>query len=340
MIAYAHYLPLRRFCVSLFAGLALLFTSAAHAGSSQAGLSKHWPEKPIHLIVPFPPGSSPDTLARALAEPLAQALGQRVVVENRPGAGGNIGTRAVARAEPDGYTLIYTINGPLVTAPTLYKQTLGYDPFKDLTPVALVATSPNVLVVSSDSPATNVAALVALAKAEQGKLNYGSVGAGSSAHLGMEMFKHAADVDLLHVPYNGFSQVITAIIAGDVHAGFMVPAIAMPQVAAGKARALAITSLAANPLLPGVPAMAELGYPDFESISWNAILAPAGAPPDVVARLNAELTRIIHSDKMRTLLEAHYFTPAAATPQALTDLMVREKARWDAVIARLGLSLE
>jgi len=349
MIAYLHRSLLRRFCVSFFclslsAGLALWVSSAAQAVSSHAGSATHWPEKPIHLIVPFPPGSSPDTLARALAEPLAQALGQQVVVENRPGAGGNIGTRAVARAAPDGYTLVYTINGPLVTAPTLYQQTLGYDPYQDLTPVTLVATSPNVLVVSADAPVTDVAALVALAKKENGKpkggLNYGSVGAGSSAHLGMEMFKHAADIDLLHVPYNGFSQVITAIIAGDVHAGFMVPAIAMPQVAAGRARALAITSLAANPLLPGVPAMAAVGYPDFESISWNAILAPAGTPPDVVARLNAELTRIIHSEPMRALFDAHYFTAAAATPQALTDLMRREKTRWDAVIARLGLSLE
>jgi len=324
-------LPLHRLAIRLCACLALLCAGVVHAA---------WPDKPIHLVVPFPPGSSPDTLARAIAEPLAQALGQRVVVENKPGAGGNIGTRAVARAAPDGYTLVYTINGPLVTAPTLYQHTLGYDPLADFAPVVLVATSPNVLVVSADSPVTDVAALVALARAEAGSLNYGSVGAGSSAHLGMEMFKHAAAIDMLHVPYNGFSQVISAIIAGDVHAGFMVPAIAMPQVAAGRARALAITSLATNPLLPGIAAMAELGYPGFESISWNAILAPAGTPPAIVARLNAELVRIIHGDAMKQVFNAQYFTAAASTPQALTDLMVREKARWDAVIARLGLSLD
>jgi len=339
MFVCTHCSQLRRLGALLLTSLGLLFTSAAQADTSTAS-SKNWPEKPIHLVVPFPPGSSPDTLARAIADPLAQALGQRVVVENKPGAGGNIGTRAVARAEPDGYTLVYTINGPLVTAPTLYKQTLGYDPFKDLAPVALVATSPNVLVVNAGSPARDVAELVAQAKSAPGKLNYGSGGAGSSAHLGMEMFKHAADIDLLHVPYNGFSQVITAIIAGDVHAGFMVPAIAMPQVAAGKARALAITSLAENPLLPGIPAMAELGYPEFESISWNAILAPAGTPPDIVARLNTELVRIIHSEAMRRVFDAQYFTAAAGSPQALTDLMQRERARWDAVIARLGLSLD
>lgn len=322
---------MRRLCAVLFASAGL-----ALAGAAQAA----WPDKPIHLVVPFPPGSSPDTVARALAEPLSQSLGQPIVVENKPGAGGNIGTRAVAQAKPDGYTVLFTINGPLVTAPTLYKHSLGYDPLKDLAPVTLVATSPNVLTVSADSPARDVASFVAMAKAQAGKLNYGSVGPGSSAHLGMEMFKHAAGVDLLHVPYSGFPQVITAIIAGEVHAGFMVPAIAMPQVAGGKARALAITSLQPSPLLPGVPTMAELGYPNFESISWQAVLVPAGTPQDVVERLNQALSRIIGSDAFRQLLDKQYFTAESSTPQGLTDLMVREKARWDEVIGRLGLSLD
>jgi len=321
----------RRLGVFLFASIGVVM-----AGIAQAA----WPDKPVHLVVPFPPGSSPDTLARAIAEPLSRSLGQPVVVENKPGAGGNIGTRAVAQAKPDGYTLLYTINGPLVTAPTLYQQTLGYDPLKDLAPVTLVATSPNVLTVSASAPERDVASLVARAKAQVGELNYGSVGPGSSAHLGMEMFKHAAGIDLLHVPYAGFSQIITAIIAGDVHAGFMVPAIAMPQVAAGKARALAITSLEPNPLLPGVPTMAELGYPDFESISWNAILAPGGTPQPIIDRLNQVLATIISSDSVRKLLDAQYFTAAPSSAQALTELIVREKARWDAVIDRLGLSLD
>jgi len=322
----------RRLCTIVLATVGLALSGTALAA---------WPEKPVHLIVPFPPGSSPDTLARAIAEPLSQSLGQPVVVENKPGAGGNIGTRAVAQARPDGYTLLYTINGPLVTAPTLYQQTLGYDPLKDLAPVTLVATSPNVLTVSASASERDVASLVARAKTQAGELNYGSVGPGSSAHLGMEMFKHAAGiVDLLHVPYNGFSQVITAIIAGDVHAGFMVPAIAMPQVAAGKARALAITSLEPNPLLPGVPTMAELGYKNFESISWNAILAPAGTPQPIIDRLNQDLAGIIRSDSLRKLLDSQYFTAAASSPQALADFIVREKARWDEVIDRLGLSLD
>ena len=322
---------LRRLCVGLLASVGIGLAATAQAA---------WPDKPVHLIVPFPPGSSPDTLARAIAEPLSQALKQVVVIENKPGAGGNIGTRAVAQADPDGYTVLYTINGPLVTAPTLYQHTLGYDPLKDLAPVTLVATSPNVLTVSANSPVKDVAQFVELARKEGDKLNYGSVGPGSSAHLGMEMFKHAADIDLLHVPYSGFPQVITAIIAGDVHAGFMVPAIAMPQVNGGKARALAVTSLQPSPLLPGVPTMDSLGYKDFESISWNAVLVPAGTPQPIVDRLNTELAEIIRSDKVRELLAAQYFTAQPSSPQELTDLIVREKARWDQVIGRLGLSLD
>jgi len=299
-----------------------------------------WPERPIHLVVPFPPGSSPDLLARTIAEPLSQSLGQPVVVDNKPGAGGNIGTRQVAQSQPDGYTLLYTINGPLVTAPTLYKKTLGYDPLRDLAPVTLVATSPNVLTVPASLPADDVQAFVKLARERSGSMNYGSVGAGSSAHLAMEMFKHEAGVDLLHVPYQGFPQVITAIIAGDVQAGFMVPAIAMPQVRSGKVKALAITSLEPSEALPGIRPMAQQGYAGFESISWNAILAPAGTPAPVVERLNQELARIIDSEAVRKLLAQQYFTPAPSTPQALTERIVAEKARWDEVIGRLGLSLD
>src|SRR5690606_29727773 len=214
-----------------------------------------WPEKPIQMIVPFPAGSSPDILARAIAEPLAKDLGQAVVVDNKPGAGGNIGTRAASKAKPDGYTLLYTINGPLVTAPTLYKKTLGYDPLRDLAPVSLVGTSPNVLVVPGSLPVNNVKDFVALVKSRGNSLNYGSVGPGSSAHLAMEMFKESAGVDLAHIPYSGFPQVITAIIGGDVQAGFMVPAIAVPQARDGKVKLLAVTSLEPSEALPGIPTM-------------------------------------------------------------------------------------
>ncbi|MFQ1063206.1 Bug family tripartite tricarboxylate transporter substrate binding protein [Bordetella trematum] len=308
-----------------------LLPLAAHAA---------WPERPIHLVVPYPPGSSPDLLARTIAEPLSQALKQAVVIDNKPGAGGNIGTRQVTQAKPDGYTLLYTINGPLVTAPTLYKRTLGYDPLTDLAPITLVATSPNVLTVTPSLGVKNVQEFVELARKRAGALNYGSVGPGSSAHLAMEMFKEDAGIDLTQIPYPGFPQVITAIIGGDVQAGFMVPAIAMPQVRDGRAQALAVTSLEPSPALPGIPTMASQGYPGFESISWNAMLAPAGTPAPIIERLNQELARIINSDEVRKQMAQQYFTPAPSTPQELTARMREEKARWDAVIERLQLSLD
>ncbi|SAI67383.1 putattive exported protein [Bordetella ansorpii] len=320
---------LRRACLSLIATAVL--PAVAHAD---------WPERPVHLVVPFPPGSSPDLLARTIAEPLGQALGQSIVVDNKPGAGGNIGTRFVAQAKPDGYTLLYTINGPLVTAPTLYKNTLGYDPLTDLEPITLVATSPNVLTVPASLPAANVQEFVKLARSRAGTLNYGSVGPGSSAHLAMEMFKHEAGIDLVQIPYPGFPQIITAIIGGDVQAGFMVPAIAMPQVRSGKVKALAITSLAPSDALPGIPTMAQQGYPGFEAISWNAILAPAGTPTPVIERMNRELANIINSEAVGKQLALQYFTPAWSTPEDLTRRIRDDKARWDEVIARLNLSLD
>jgi tripartite-type tricarboxylate transporter receptor subunit TctC len=320
---------LRRLALALAA--VSLLPAAAHA---------EWPERAIHMVVPFPPGSSPDLLARTIAEPLAEALGQPVVIDNKPGAGGNIGTRMVAKSAPDGYTLVYTINGPLVTAPTLYKKTLGYDPLKDLAPITLVATSPNVLTVPGDLPVASVADFVKLARERNGALNYGSVGPGSSAHLAMEMFKNDAKIDLAHIPYSGFPQVISAIIAGDVQAGFMVPAIAMPQVRSGKAKALAITSLEPSESLAGIPTMDKQGYPGFEAISWNAILAPAGTPAPIIERLNRELAAIIGSEAVGQQLAKQYFTAAPSTPQGLTDRVKKDTARWNEVIERLGLSLD
>lgn len=319
-------------------------TLAALAGAglvSFAGLAQAaWPERPIQLIVPFPAGSSPDVLARTVAEPLAADLGQPIVVENKPGAGGNIGTRQATQAKPDGYTVLLTINGPIVTAPTLYQKSLGYDPQKDLAPVTLIGTSPNVLVVPEGFEAKTVKDFVALAKKKPGELNYGTVGPGSSSHLAMAMLEGDAGIKLQQIPYTGFPQIITSIIAGDVQAGFMVPGIAMPQVSSGKVRALAITSLEPSPVLPGIPTMAAEGFPGFESISWNAVFVPAGTPNDIVQRLNSSIGKILASDEVKKKMATLYFTPKATTPEELGKMIVSEKARWDAVIQRLGLSLD
>jgi tripartite-type tricarboxylate transporter receptor subunit TctC len=317
-------------CVCIASG----FSALAHAQQA-------WPlERPIHLIVPFPAGSSPDLLARLLATPLSKALNQNIVVENKPGAGGNIGTRLVARAAPDGYTLLYTINGPLVTAATLYKKTLGYDPFKDLSPITLVATSPNVLVVNAAFPVSTLSEFVSHLKANPGRANYGSVGAGSASHLAMELFKHQAGIDLTHIPYPGFPQVTTAIVGQDIQAAFMVPAIAMTQVKSGKVKALGITSLTEVGALPGLTPVASQGFPGFEAISWNAILAPGGTPPAITDRLQKELTTILQSEDIKAKFAAQYFTAIGSSAPELTRLMRQETSRWDEVIARLKLSLD
>ncbi|WP_370552776.1 Bug family tripartite tricarboxylate transporter substrate binding protein [Cupriavidus basilensis] len=299
----------------------------------------NWPERPVRLVVPFPAGSSPDLIARLLAEKLSASLGQPVVVENRPGAGGNIGTGMVARAAPDGYTLLLTINGPLVTAPTLWRH-LGYDPVRQLAPVSLVATSPNVLVVDARLPVRDVREFVALARARPGALNYGSVGNGSAAHLAMEQLKAMAKIDLAHIPYPGFAQITTAMVGGQVQAGFMVPAIAMPLVSAGKLRVLAVTTSGRTSLLPAVPTVAESGYPGFEAISWQAVMAPAGTPAPVIDRLYRELVAIIGSEDVRAKMRAQYFAPAGTAPQSLRETLASEKARWDKVIRIAGVQPE
>lgn len=298
-----------------------------------------WPAHPLRLVVPFPPGSSPDIVARLLAEPLAQSLGQPVVVDNKPGAGGNIGTGVVAKSAPDGLTWLFTIQGPLVTAPLLSKR-LPYDPVRELAPVSLVATSPNVLVVDPRLGVESLADFVRVAKQKRGAWNYGSVGNGSASHLAMEWFRARTGLELVHVPYAGFPQVVNAILSGEVQAGFMVPGLAMAQVKAGKLRALGVTSLGRVASLPDLPALAELGHPGFEAISWQAVLAPAGTPAPMVERMSREVIRIVKGNDFRTKLLGQYFTAAGTTPEALRGLMVSERERWAKVIRVAGVQAE
>ena len=319
----------------------LLQTSLAGAAAliAPAAFAQAWPSRPIRLIVPFPPGSSPDVIARLVAEPLAQALGQPVVIDNKPGAGGEIGTALAARAEPDGHTFLFTIQGPLVTAPML-KKALPYDPVKDLAPVTLVATSPNVLVVDPKLGAETLADFVRIAKERKGALNYGSVGVGSASHLAMELFKTRAGLDLVHVPYQGFPQIVSAILAGEVQAGFMVPGVAMGQIRAGKLKALGVTTLGRSGSLPAYPSFVEQGYAGFEAISWQAVLAPAGTPQPVVDRVARELIRIIKSDDVRGRMLGQYFSAAGTAPEALAGLMKSERERWAKVIKAAGVQPE
>ena len=314
-------------------------TVAAAAALSTPAFAQAWPSRPIKLVVPFPPGSSPDIIARLIAEPLGHVLGQVVIVDNKPGAGGNVGTAAVAKAEPDGYTFLFTIQGPLVTAPLLSKS-LNYDPAKDLAPVTLVATSPNVLVVDPKLGAATLADFVRIVKAKKGQLNYGSVGNGSAAHLAMELFKARAGLDIVHVPYQGFPQVVNAILAGQVQAGFMVPGIAIGQIRAGKLNALGVTTLGRAGSLPEMPSFVEQGYPGFEAISWQAVLAPAGTKRTIIDRVSNELIRIIKSDAVRGKILGQYFSAAGTAPEALAGLMKTERERWGKVIKAAGVQSE
>ncbi|MCW7537424.1 tripartite tricarboxylate transporter substrate binding protein [Aquabacterium sp. A7-Y] len=318
--------------------LCSLAATSVAALAAPAG-AQAWPARPVKLLVPFPPGSSPDLIARVIAEPLGAALGQTIVVENRAGAGGNIGTGLVAKAAPDGYTFLFTIQGPLVTAPLL-SNSLPYDPVKELAPVSLVATSPNVLVVSPQLGAASLAEFVRVAKARPGQLNYGSVGKGSASHLAMESFKARAGLDLKHVPFQGFPQIVGSLLSGEVQAAFMVPGIAMGQVRAGKLKALGVTTLGRSSALPELPTFVELGYPGFEAVSWQAVLAPAGTPRAIVERLSGELVRIIKSDEVRARMLGHYFSAAGTAPEALATLMKSERDSWGRVIKAAGVQPE
>jgi tripartite-type tricarboxylate transporter receptor subunit TctC len=308
--------------------------AAALAGGATA--QAQWPSKPVRLIVPFPPGSSPDLVARMLNDRLGAALGQSVVVENRPGAGGMVGTGAVAKAVPDGYTIGLSIPGPLAVN-TVLLQKMEYDPFRELAPVTIVAASPNVLVVDSKLGVSDVQAFVALAKAHPGKLNYGSVGNGSASHLTMELLKQLAGIDVVHVPYPGSPQVNTAILNGQIAAGFVVPATAMPLVHAGRLKALGATTTTRSVVLPDLPTIAEQGFPGFHSTAWIAAVAPAKTPEPIVRRLSEELVKIIRSEDVRSRLISIYFQPVGTAPEALRLLMREEADRWGRVIKAAGV---
>ncbi|WP_019141283.1 Bug family tripartite tricarboxylate transporter substrate binding protein [Noviherbaspirillum massiliense] len=305
-------------------------TSLAHADT--------WPSKPIRLVVAAPGGSSLDIIARTIGDKLKSRLGQAIVVDNIPGASGTIATANVARAAPDGHTLLMSYNGPLSSAQFLAR--LPYDPQKDLAPVILTSSQPNVLAVNPDVPAKNVPELIAYAKANPGKLNYASVGNGSSSHLTMELFKTMAGIDVLHVPYNGAPPAAMATVAGESHMLFGVPSVILPQVRNGKLKAIAVTSANRFPLLPQLPTMSEAGLPKFEALAWNGILAPARTPAGIVSRLNREIDSILKMPDVKARLNNVGLEPAGGSPESFKLLMSSEAQKWSEVIKKTGAKLD
>ncbi|MGE5640642.1 MAG: Bug family tripartite tricarboxylate transporter substrate binding protein [Clostridia bacterium] len=298
-------------------------------------LAQPYPSKPVKVVIPLPAGSTPDIVGRTLAEKLQKALGQPFVVDNRTGAAGNIGTEAVAKATPDGYTLLVSINGPVAVNTHLYKN-LPYDPDKELLPISLLASAPQMLVVTPKVPADSFRAFIDYAKRNPGRLSYGSVGAGSASHLTMELLKSEAGLFIVHIPYRGFPPAVTDMLGGNIDAMFAIIPAVLPHVKAGKMKALAVTALKRSSLAPEVPSVAELGYPQLESLAWIGLLAPAGTPADIVSRLSAETMRSMQSADTREALGKQGFDVVASSPEEFSRWIRSESAKWAKVIRASG----
>jgi len=299
------------------------------------GAFAQYPAKPIRLVVPFPAGESVDATARLVGQSWSAALGAQIVVDNRGGAGGTIGSEAVAKSAPDGYTLLWGNSGPLAIGPGLYKK-LGYDVAKDFAPVSLVATLPFVLFASPVLPANTAADLLAYARAHPGELNFGSTGVGSGLHLIGELFRTEAGIDIVHVPYKGVAQALPEIMEGKVQLAFNTIPAFLPHVKAGRLKALLITATARSPLLPEVPTTAEIGLPGVLGMGWHAVVAPAGTPQDVVDKLNITLVETVAKPGMRSALLAQGAQPVASSPEDLKIFLREEAKKWAEVIRSSG----
>jgi tripartite-type tricarboxylate transporter receptor subunit TctC len=297
-----------------------------------------YPNRPIRFILPFPPGGATDILGRIIGQKLAERLGQPVVPENRPGGAGNIGLEATANAKPDGYTIVLTVQ-TIAISPSLFKK-LNYDPVKDFAPITLVGQIPNVVVVRPALPVKNLQELVAYAKANPKKLNYGSGGTGNANHLVFELLKNLTQVDMVHVPYKGVNQAMIGLMGGEVDMVSIGPPAALPQIQAGKVRALAVLQKERVPTLPDVPTSREAGVDNFEVVSWYGILAPAATPRDIVNRLNADWIKIVAMPDTKTKMESAGVEPLSSTPEHFADFIRTETLRWSKVIKEANLSLD
>ncbi|HZI85110.1 MAG TPA: tripartite tricarboxylate transporter substrate binding protein [Casimicrobiaceae bacterium] len=308
----------------------VILLSAVALASAGASAQAPYPDRPVRIIVPFPAGGPADALARIVGDRLSQSLGKAFVVENKAGAGGNIGMEQGARAAPDGYTLTLAPVGNLTVAPALYAK-LPYDPAKDFAPITVLASVPNVLIVHPSVPAKTVSELVALAKAKPGSLNYASPGNGSIPHLAGELFKRAAGVDIVHIPFNGVAPATNAVLSGEVQMFFAQSSAALPYVRAGKVVALGVATAKRIAAAPDLPTIAEQGFPGFEATSWYALVAPAGTPPAVIDRLHAEIVRALAAPEVREKIAGLGADPVGNSPAEFAAMQRAETIRWTRV---------
>ena len=312
---------------------AVLLTALATSAFAQG-----YPTKPAKVIVPYPPGGPTDIVARVVSQKLSEQMGQQFIVENRPGAGGNIGAEAVAKSPADGYTLLVATTAHAIN-PALFKS-LGYNLVKDLAPVSQLTSGPLVIVANPSLPVKNVKELIALAKAKPGTLNYASSGNGQSTHLSAELFGAMAGVKMNHIPYKGSAPALTDVMGGQASLMFDTMLSAMPQVKNGKLKAIAVTSAARSPAAPDVPTVAESGLPGYEAIAWNGLLAPAGTPAEVVNKLNAELKKALDAPDVKDRFSAQGFGAAWNTREAFAKFMQAELDKWAKVVKVSGATLD
>ena len=308
------------------------------SGANRPTLAQDYPSKPIRLVVPYPPGGFNDTLARTLGQKLTASWHQPVIVDNRPGGGSTIGTNIAAKAAADGYTLLIA-SFAFAVNPSLYSS-LPYDPDRDFAPIVLAATTPNLLVVNPQMPVHSIKDLIAFAKANPGKLNYASAGNGSSNHLSMELFKMLTGIDMVHVPYKGSAPAVNDLLGGQVNLMFDNAPNVLPQVKAGKLRALAVSSKQRSPIVKDLPSVAEAGVPGFDVSVWFGVMAPAGTPRSVIDRLNAEINAILHLAQIRQAFTNQGVEAAGSTPEEFASFLAAQKMKWSRVVKESGAKAE
>jgi tripartite-type tricarboxylate transporter receptor subunit TctC len=308
-------------------------------GSGLAQGAAGFPSKPIRIVVPFASGGTSDVLARAIAQKLSETWKQPVVVENKPGAGGNIGAEMVAKAEPDGHTLLLLDVGTLTISPSIYAR-LGYDPIKDLAPVTMVAVSPHALVIHPSIPANSVKELIAWAKANPGKLNFASAGNGTAVHLAGEQFKMATGIEMVHVPYKGGAQALTGMVGGEVNMTLNGLLATLPHIKSGKLKALAIAGKTRSPVLPDLPTVEEAGVPGFQSGSWQGLLATGGTPKDVVAKINGAVVQVLQSAEIKERMAAQGADVVGDSPGQFGTFLRTESVRWAKIVKDAHIKVE